>query len=302
MKTMKALPLFLAAAVVAAVALPLAVCAAPISFSDLLGRPRPAADARIAYGSGPEQFGELFLPAGKKPHRVIVMIHGGCWLQSLPGVELMDQISAALKARGFAVWNIDYRRVGGTGGYPATFLDVANAVDYLRNIAPKYHLDLRKVVAVGHSAGGQLAVWAAARPKLPKSSELYRANPLPIAGVVSLAGIDDLEAYRANGPDACGGPATIDSLVGPPTATHPDVYADTSPAELLPIGVPQRIISGSLDKIVPTVFAVDYTKKAKATGDDATTEEMPGAGHFEQIDPTSDAWKKIEPMIERLSK
>ena len=298
---MKAIPLFLAA-FVAAAALPAAVCAKPISFTDLLARPRPAADAKISYGSAPEQFGELYLPTGAKPHPVVVMIHGGCWLQSLPGVELMDQISAALKMRGFAVWTIDYRRVEGAGGYPATFLDVANGIDALRGLAPKYNLDLRHVVAVGHSAGGQLALWAAARPRLPKSSALYGANPLPIAGVVSLAGIDDLQAYRASGPAACGGPTTIDELIGKPSPTHKDVYADTSPATLLPIGVKQDIVSGSLDPIVPTHFAVEYTAKAKAAGDKATAEDMPGAGHFELIDPMSDAWKKIEPLIENLAK
>ena len=279
-----------------------AVRAAPISFSELLARPRPAADKTIAYASAPQQFGELFLPAGKGPHPVVVMIHGGCWLQALPGVELMDPISAALKARGIAVWNIDYRRVGGTGGYPATFLDIANGMDALRTIAPKYDLSLKHVVAVGHSAGGQLALWAAARPRLPRSSILYQAHPLSISSVVSLAGIDDLKAYRASGPGACGGPATIDGLVGAPTPAHENVYADTSPAELLPIGVKQQIISGQLDPIVPTWFAIAYADRAKAAGDNANVEEMSGAGHFELIDPTSAAWKQIEPLIERLVK
>ncbi len=302
MMGMKAVSVFLALAVAAAVTPPLAICAAPISFSDLLARSRPQATKQISYGTAPEQFGELFLPAGKGLHPVVVMIHGGCWQASLPGVELMDPIAADLKARGFAVWNIEYRRVGGTGGYPGTFQDVASGIDALRTIAGPNHLNLKKVMIVGHSAGGQLALWAAARGHLPHSSTLYRANPLPIASVVSLAGIDDLEAYRANGPSACGGPATIDGLVGPPSTTHADVYADTSPSSLLPIGVTQKIISGSLDHIVPTAFATGYAAKAKSAGDNATALEMEGAGHFELIDPTSDAWKKIEPLIAQLAK
>jgi acetyl esterase/lipase len=300
---MRFLSLALALAIVAGAGLALRAQAAPIAFSDLLARPRPAPTKVVNYGRLPEETGKLFLPAGPGPHRVVVMIHGGCWQAALPGTELMDYISADLQGRGFAVWNIEYRRVGGAGGgYPGTFLDVANAIDALRSLAPANNLDLRKVVLVGHSAGGHLAEWAAARAHLPKTSPLYRDNPLPIAGVVSLAGIDDLAAYRANGPSACGGPSTIDGLVGPATAAHRDVDADTSPAALLPIGTKQIVISGSLDHIVPTVFARDYTAKAKAAGDDATAIDIAGAGHFELIDPTSDAWKQIEPQIEALAK
>jgi len=277
--------------------------AAPISFSDLLGRPRPAATRVLRYGPAKEEFGELFLPAGKGPHRAVVTIHGGCWLAELPGVELMDPVAADLQMRGFAVWNVEYRRVGSAGGgYPGTFLDIAGGIDALKTIAPANNLDLRKLVIVGHSAGGQLALWAAARAHLPKTSVLYATDPLAIAGVVSLAGIDDLPAYRANGPSACGGPDTIDGLIGPAAAAHRDVYADTSPAALLPIGVRQVIVSGGLDPIVPAAFARDYAAKARASGDDVREIEIPDAGHFELIDPTSQAWREIAPLIEALEK
>jgi acetyl esterase/lipase len=277
--------------------------AATISYTYLLARPRPQPTKVIRYGADKGQTGELFLPAGKGPHPVVVMIHGGCWLAELPGTELMDYIAADLQTRGFAVWNIEYRRIGGAGGgYPGTFLDIADGIDHLRALAAANALDLGKVVVVGHSAGGHLAVWAAARGHLPKTSPLYRKDPLPITGAVSLAGIDDLAAYRANGPAACGGPSTIDALVGPATAAHQDVLADTSPAALLPLGVKQEIVSGRLDKIVPTHFAVEYTAKAKAAGDNATALDIAGAGHFELIDPTSEAWKEIEPIIAAMAK
>jgi acetyl esterase/lipase len=277
--------------------------AAPISYTDLLARPRPQSTKVESYGTAKEQTGELFLPKGAGPHPVIVLIHGGCWLAELPGTELMDYIAADLQKRGFAVWNIEYRRVGEAGGgYPGTFLDIADALDHLRTLAPANALDLSRVVVVGHSAGGHLALWAAARGRLAKTSPLYRKNPMAIAGVVSLAGIADLAAYRANGPSACGGPSTIDGLVGPSKAAHQDVYADTSPAALLPIGVRQEIVSGSLDHIVPTHFAAEYTAKAKAAGDNATTLDIADAGHFELIDPTSAAWKTIEPLIEAMMK
>ncbi len=279
------------------------VAAAPISFSDLLARPRPVADHRIAYGPGPEQFGDLWLPASAGPHRVVVLIHGGCWLGDLPGLELMTYLAADLKQRGFAVWNIEYRRLGQPGGgYPGTFDDAANGVDFLRRLAGPYHLDLKRIVLVGHSAGGQLALWDAARPRLPKASPLIRADPLPIAGVVTLGGIDDLADYRRTGPDACGGSATIDQLVGAGQRGTADVYADTSPAALLPIGVPQVVISGDLDPIVPEPLGRDYVAKARAAGDVARSLDIPGAGHFELIDPRSAAWRIIESVIERLSR
>ncbi|HEY1630068.1 MAG TPA: alpha/beta hydrolase [Rhizomicrobium sp.] len=284
-------------------ALTFAACAqaAPLSYTDLLARPRPQPTKVASYGTAKEQMGELFLPAGAGPHPVVVMIHGGCWQAELPGTELMDYLSADLQKRGFAVWNVEYRRIASPGGgYPGTFQDIADGLDTLRGLAPANALDLRKVVVVGHSAGGHLALWAAARPRLPKTSPLYRKDPLPIAGVVSLAGIDDLAAYRADGPAACGGPATIDSLVGPATASHPDVYADTSPSALLPIGARQLIVSGSLDHIVPTHFAAEYAAKAKAAGDDARALDIAGTGHFELIDPNSNAWKQIEPLIEAM--
>lgn len=271
-----------------------------ISYTDLLSRPLPAPTLTQHYGPAPNQFAELFMPRGNGPHRVVVLIHGGCWLAEIPGTPLMDYIAADLQQRGYAVWNIEYRRIGDAGGgYPGTFQDVAAALDSLRKIAPRYDLDLTRVVAVGHSAGGQLALWAAARPHLPKASALTQPNSLPIAAVVSLAGIDDLEAYRQSGPAACGGPQTIDALVGPTTAAHQDVYSDTSPARLLPIGVPQTIVSGALDPIVPQNFGHAYAAKAKAAGDPVQEVVLPDAGHFELIDPKSAAWKSILQIIAR---
>ena len=276
---------------------------APISYEDLLVRPRPQATLTRHYGPEPGQVAELFLPKRDGSVRTVVLIHGGCWLAEIPGTVLMDYLAADLRKRGFAVWNIDYRRIGDNGGgYPGTFLDVAKAMDALRDIAPAYKLDLSRLVVVGHSAGGHLAVWAAARPHLPHGSVLYESDPLPVSAVVSLAGINDLADYRDHGPSACGGPSTIDSLVGPPSGTHKDVYADTSPSRLLPIGVRQVLVSGSLDPIVPSRFAQSYGAMARASGHKVELLTIAGAGHFELIDPTAHAWKQIEPVIEALEK
>ncbi len=269
-----------------------------LSFQDLLSRPRAAATARIAYGPAPHQFGELWLPAGKGPHPVVVMIHGGCWLASLPGVELMAYAADDLRQRGLAVWNVDYRRIGETGGgYPGTFEDIASAVDALRTLGKTYALDLRNVVAVGHSAGGHLAMWAAARPRLAASSRLRGEHPLPVKAVVSLAGILDLAAYRDRGPAACGGPRVIEMLVGAAARDPRVMFADTSPREMLPAGVPQTIISGALDPIVPAIFGRDYAVAASAAGDRVKEITIEGAGHFELIDPQSNAFESIRSAI-----
>jgi len=266
----------------------------PITFSQLLNQPRQSADHRIAYGADPLQFGELWVPKSGRRHPVIVLIHGGCWRADLPGTELMDYMAADLRDRGYAVWNLEYRRIGHPdGGYPGTFQDVGEGIDHLRALAPQYGLDLRRVALSGHSAGGHLALWAAGRDRLPTTSPLRVPTPLSIRGVVSLAGIADLSRYRDTGPDACGGPSTIDSLVGPQGTAGRDVFADTSPPSLLPLGDRQVVVSGALDHIVPPRVGQDYAAAAASNGDPATSVVLAGAGHFELIDPTSAVWPRV---------
>ncbi len=266
----------------------------PITFSQLLNQPRQTADRRIAYGADPLQFGELWIPKDGRRHPVIVLIHGGCWRADLPGTELMDYMAADLRDRGYAVWNLEYRRIGHPGGgYPGTFQDIAAGIDHLRALAPQYGLDLRKVVVSGHSAGGHLALWVAGRDRLPASSPLRSENPLPVRGAIALAGIADLASYREAGPDACGGPSTIDGLVGVQATEDRNVFADTSPPALLPLGDRQVVVSGALDHIVPPRFGQAYAAAASSAGDPATSVVLEGAGHFELIDPTSAVWPRI---------
>ena len=282
----------------------------PISFRQLLERPRAKADVRIAYGPGPQQFGELWLPdveAMKRdgrfgPWPVAVLIHGGCWRADLPGLELMDYMAEALRADGWAVWNLEYRRIGHPGGgYPGTFQDIAAGVDHLERLSSKYPLNRRAVVLSGHSAGGHLALWAALRERLPASSPLHTARPFPVQGVVTLAGINDLADYRANGPEACGGPETIDRLVDAGRGGA-SLYADTSPPQMLPSRRGQSVISGELDHIVPPRFGKAYSAAAKQQGVAVREVTLPGAGHFELIDPTSAAWPTITYELERVGR
>jgi acetyl esterase/lipase len=277
--------------------------AAPLSFGDLLARPHPAATQRIHYGDAPSQFADLWLPSGGGPYPVAVMIHGGCWRADLPGLDLMAYAAEDLRQHGMAVWNVEYRRIGEPGGgYPGSFEDIGQAFDRLPKLATADRIDLKNVIAVGHSAGGHLALWAAARPRLPKSSALYRDHPLPVKAVVSLAGILDLSLYRAQGPPACGGPRVIDLLVGAGSRSPWDMFTDTSPAEMLPIHVPQAVISGALDPIVPAALGHAYAAKAIAAGDSVQQVTIADAAHFELIDPQSDAFEKIRSMIAQFAR
>lgn len=277
---------------------------APISWRSILERPREKADERIAYGPGPSQFAELWLPKGLAPGAkapMVILVHGGCWRSGF-GLELMDLVAADLRDHGFAVWNIEYRRLGEDGGgYPGTFQDAAAAADKLREVARTRPLDQKRVAAVGHSAGGHLAAWLALRPALPTTSPLRTADPLPVNGFVSLAGILDLADYRDNGPSACGVPATVDQLVDAANRPAPARWADTSPDAMVLLGPSQALLSGEKDPIVPPAFADRYGE----TYDGAavpTRITYPGAGHFELIDPTSAIWPDVRARIERAAR
>ena len=271
-----------------------------LTFNDILVMSRGLTKPHIAYGPDVLQFGELWLPKSGGAHPVIVMIHGGCWRADLPGLELQASLSQALAARGWAVWNLEYRRIGHAGGaYPGTFVDIALGVDALRGLAKANHLDLNRVVIMGHSAGGHLSTWAGARGKLPATSPLWKRHSLLPKAVVTLAGINDLEAYHDKGPDACGGPSVVENLVdfkGRGLAA----YADTSPVHFLPLGIGQIVVSGELDPIVPPSFGEAYSSKAMKSGDPVQPMTIHDAGHFELIDPNSKAWATLFPLIDAL--
>jgi acetyl esterase/lipase len=274
--------------------------AALMNWPDLMSRPRVAATERIAYGERPGQFVDLWLPDGPGPHPVVVMVHGGCWRSKIANLTIMNWAAEDLRRRGVAVWNIEYRGVDQDGGgYPGTFADVAAAADALRSAAPTHALDLKRVVAVGHSAGGHLAMWLATRARLPASSPLASADPLPIAAVVSSGGLPDLRADK-DAKDAACGAEVIDLISGLPTKDRPDVYADTSPAERLPIGVRQEIVNGAEDSIAPPWLGRAYADKARAAGDQVQFTIIDAAGHVELISPGTAAWRREVQIIERL--
>lgn len=269
-----------------------------LTWPDLTTRVRPKADATIAYGPDGMQKVDVWLPAkAREPYETVLMVHGGCWTTSIADRSLMNWIADDLRNAGYAVWNIDYRGVDrGGGGYPGTFQDAAKAADALRANAASLSLDTKRIVAVGHSAGGHLALWLAARGRLPKDSPLHTARPLRIARVISLGGLPDLEATAASPDNGCG-TDVVGRLTGTPQTDRLDVYRDTSVTRLLPLEVPQDLVNGREDRIIPLRLATDYERQARKAGDKITLSIVPGTGHVELIAPESAAWSRSRELI-----
>jgi acetyl esterase/lipase len=224
---------------------------------------------------------------------VAVLIHGGFW-RARYDLRLEDLLVAALAGRGWAAWNIEYRRLGlrSRGGWPATFEDVAAAIDMLGRLDES--LDLAHVVSIGHSAGGQLAFWAAARRGLPAGSP--GAEPrIRLAGAVAQAGVLDLREASRLGLSQ----RAAESLLGGSPMKWPARYDAASPIERLPLGVPQLVVHGDADDVVPISIARAYAERAAASGDPCELVELPGCGHDEHLDPSSAAWRTVTAWLER---
>ena len=266
--------------------------AAPMTLTQYMSLKGPEPTAHIAYGSAPSQYAELFKPAGNGPFPVVVLVHGGCWQTEYDGIKQFRNISSALAAEGIAVWNVEYRRVDEAGGgFPGTQEDMMAALDALVANAKSYQLDLGRLTAVGHSAGGYMVQWAAGRARIPSTSPLYRTRPLALRHVVSLGGINDLRAWTG----ICG--FEVSKLTGAPSAVRSDVFRDTNPAELIPNGSRTVLITGELDEQVPKETAFGFAAKAKAAGDSAEVIVLPGASHFDEAAATSPSWNTTLSVI-----
>jgi acetyl esterase/lipase len=244
----------------------------------LTDSPPPAADERLAYGSGPKQFGDLRLPAGDRLLPLAVVVHGGAW-KAMYNLIHLGHLCAALGEAGIATWNVEYRSVGDPGGpWPGAGDDVAAAVAFASDLVERYPLDPDKIVLVGHSAGGQLALCAAKRAQLP---------------VVALAAVSDLrESAERVGPEGA-----VAAFLGGMPDDVPDRYAAASPRGLLPLGVRQILVHGDEDPDVPYAQSVGY---AEAAGDEAELITLEGAGHFEPIDPAASYWPRVVAAIRAL--
>jgi acetyl esterase/lipase len=237
------------------------------------------------YGAHPRNLAELHRPAGDGPHPVAVLLHGGYWQP--PWTKLiMRPLCLDLVRRGWAAWNVEYRRLGRDGGgWPMTFDDVARAIDHLAELADP-RLDLERVTLVGHSAGGQLALWAGGRRELPAGAP--GADPR-VCGrrVLALAAVCDLAA--------AGRPAR--ELLGGSVEDVPDRYAQADPMRRLPLHVPVALVHARGDATVDVQRSRDYAAAARAAGADVTLVETPG-GHRDPIDPASEAWRAASAWLQ----
>ena len=253
---------------------------------DILSIPPPPADARVAYGSDPNQFIDLRLPSAKRksPSPLLINIHGGYW-RAKYNLDHAGHLCAALTAKGLATANLEYRRVGNEGGaWPETFADIRSGFSFLVQGAHKYNIDPQNIVVMGHSAGGQLALCLAAH-----ESRLLRA--------VSLAGVVDLQrAYQLH----LSNDAVVEFLRGTPSEV-PDHYREADPMELSIPQAQQWLVHGSVDDVVPVDFSRDYVAAKQKRKEEARLLEIRGAGHFDVIDPRTPAWKQIEELVLRLA-
>jgi acetyl esterase/lipase len=237
----------------------------------LLRRPE-----RHRYGSDHRvQAADLYLPSGDGPHPVAVVLHGGNW-RAKYGKIVTKPIAVDLARRGVAAWNVEYRRVGRGqgGGWPATFDDVAAAIDLLPSIA-RGRLDLGDVRAVGHSAGGQLALWAASRGGIGRVAALAAPVDLRAAGA-------DARALMGGSPDEV-----------------PERYAAADPMQLVPLGVPTLLVHGADDATVPVKRSRRYAEAARAAGDQVELLEPVPGHHRIHIDPRSSAWRAAAEFLTR---
>ena len=239
----------------------------------------PEASHRVRYGPGIYHFADLRIPDTAGPHPIAIAVHGGFWGKH-QDLLYLGHVCEALRRHGVATWNVEYRRVGQEGGgWPGTLQDVGSAADHLQNISEQFDLDLDNASAFGHSAGGHLALWLAARSRIPRKSAVSSAAPLPLKAAFCVNGVSDLrQAWELNL-----GPGVVEPFMGGAPSGVPLHYASASPTELLPFGVRQ--------------MSKTYCHRAKEAGDQVTLLKLEGCAHFEPIHPRTAEGEKLVSVI-----
>ncbi|HLI76835.1 MAG TPA: alpha/beta hydrolase [Acidobacteriaceae bacterium] len=269
---------------------------------DILSLPVLPADQRIPYGPDPSQFGDLWLPETKSHALlpVVVFFHGGWW-KSAYGLGYAGYLCAALKREGIAVWSVEYRRVGETGGgWPTTFQDAAAGFDYLSTLAKTYPLDLHRVITMGHSAGGHLAFWIAGRHHIEHDSEVFLPQPqVGLRAAIALAGAVDLRLTIALAGDGvfAHDRDEVMNLIGGAPDDVPKRYAAGNPGDLLPFQAPQILIQGTEDDQIPPELPQRWAALSQGRGSHATVRMISGADHFDVVDPSKEAWKTVAAQV-----
>lgn len=272
---------------------------------DVLSLPVLRADHRIHYGPGPSQFGDLWVPetAAGQLLPVVVFFHGGWW-KSEYDLGYAGYVCQALKHAGIATWSVEYRRIGFTGGgWPATFEDTAHGLEFVSTLARTYPLDLNRVVAMGHSAGGHLAFWCGGRMHLSSNSGLSLPGPqVVLRGIIALAGAVDLRLTI----DLSGNLVfahdrdDVYALMGGSPQDLPERYRSGNPGDLLPLSAPQVLIQGTEDDQIPPELPGRWAELANSRGSHATAKIVPGVDHFDVVDPRSAAWEAVLAEIKGL--
>jgi acetyl esterase/lipase len=245
---------------------------------------------RMSYGKDSRQFAELRFPKGRGPFPLLFVVHGGFW-QAHYDLSHIGHLCAAFTSEGVITCNIEYRRIGNPGsGWPGTFQDINLATrGILETMSNDLRFDSAHTAIIGHSAGGHLALWLVGSHRISKDSPLHDDKKLGIRGAISLAGVSDLRlAWRQKL-----GHGIVTRLMGGTPDEHPDRYNAGSPIELLPTGARHVLVHGAADDIVPVSQSEVFVERAEKLGDRSTLVKLDGTGHFELIDPESEAWPSV---------